>query len=690
MIENYVGQWKGRDIQKPSEFQRKRIIDEIEITLPEPPKKEDIAYYDLPREEQYFRPTEVPAGFDDLPRDTRIKFQVEEFRKRSQGFWFYNNGTIEYVTGTHYFYINTWKIDIGLPDFRDSDRDLSYLWEFCEADEDCFGLCYFTNRRSGKTVYGTSLLYEYASRNENSECGIQSKTKKDGQGVFKKLIGSWKKIHSIYKPTDSGETNPKEELRFEAPSKRSTKGDKKTYDKVLNSVIGYRSSVEDSYDGSKLQRYYCDEFGKFTEGDASERWDIVKPCLVVGTTIVGKAYFTTTVEELEKKGGQAAQDIYDDSNFNERKKDGRTRSGMYRYFKPSYYGLEGFIDKYGYSDIVGAKNALIAQRDGLSGSKLAGEVRKFPFTAKEAFYTATGTQVFAAHKLYEQKEFNETLRDSVIRRGNFVWKDMNTHQVEFHDDPEGLFQVSWMPHKEARCKFEYDSRGFPSPNNYYSGVIGVDPFDHKDTVANKKSDAAAAGFKVFDINNPTNSNCFFMSYLGRRPDPDLFYEDMIMAGICFGMKIFVESQKPGLLNHMNRRGYKNYIHMTKQSDYTKSDSKKQVEGVSMSGKLVRQQAINGLTTYIYKYVGKISKEVQKEDFGWSGKDLRDDLYGNCPFNDQIEDWLKFDAEKWTVFDATVAAMITILGVTPVRQQKRMRSNNNKNVSLKSLMKTYKI
>ncbi len=529
-----------------------------------------------------------------------------------------------------------------------------------------------------------------ASRNEDSECGIQSKTKKDGQGVFKKLINSWKKLHPIYKPTDSGETNPKEELRFEAPSKRSSKGDKKTYDKVLNSTIGYRSSVEDSYDGMKLQRYYCDEFGKFTEGDASERWDIVKPCLVVGTTIVGKAYFTTTVEELEKKGGQAALDIYNDSDFHSRKKDGRTISGMYRYFKPSYYGLEGFIDEYGYSDIVGAKNALLAQRDGLSGSKLAGEVRKFPFTAKEAFYSAVGTQVFPAHKLYEQKEFNETLRSSVIRKGNFVWDDMSNHKVSFHDDPEGFFEMSWMPHAEARNNFSYDGRGFPAPNNHNTGIIACDPFDHKETVANKKSDAAAAGFKKFDINNPTNSNCFFLNYVGRRPDPDLFYEDMIMAGVFFGLKIFCENQKPGLLNHMRRRGYHNYIHTTKQSDYTQSSSKTKVEGVSMSGNLVRQQAVNGLISYIHKFVGKISRDVQKEEYGWSGKDLRDDLYGTCPFDSQIDDWLKFDANNWTVFDQTVACMIAILGVTAVRKQTRVQEEKAIDLSLSSLVSLHKL
>jgi hypothetical protein len=689
-MDNYVGPWKGKNIQKPEEFIRERIIDEIKVTLPEPPPQKEILYYDLPRKEQKFTPYEIPKNFDDLPREERVEIRVNEFSKRLNGVWFYNNGTIEYITGKHYFYISHWKIDVGLPGFRDSDRDLYYLWDFCEEDLDCFGLCYFTNRRSGKTVVGTNIVYEYGSRNEESECGIQSKTRTDGKKVFTKLVGSWKKLHPIWKPVDSGETNPKEELRFEAPGKRSSKGEKKTYDTVLNSIISYKSSVEDAYDGYKLKRYYCDEFGKFTEGDASERWDIVKPCLVVGTTIVGKAYFTTTVEELEKKGGQAALDIYNTSDYHNRKADGRTESGLYRCFKPAYYGLEGYIDEYGYSDIDGAKKALLAQRDGLTGSKLAGEVRKFPFTVKEAFYTALGTQVFSAAKLYEQKEFNETLPESTVRTGNFVWDDMNQHKVSFHDDPDGFFQISWMPPEDRRCAYSNDGRGFPVPGNIFMGKIGSDPYDHKETVSNKQSDASACGFNYFDVANPTNTNGFFMHYLGRRPTPDLFYEDMIMACVFFGIKMLAENQKPGVINHFHRRGYKHYIDRTQQSDYTTSNSKKYIDGISMSGNMVRQQAINNLVSYIYKYTGKISKQVQKEEFGWKDEDLRDDLYGNCPFNDLIEDWLQFDANKWTIYDSTVASMIALLAVTPVRGKNRIENEEAKKITIGSLFKKHKI
>jgi hypothetical protein len=678
-MEHYVGQFKGKGLQKPSQFKRERRIGEHKITLPKPPKAEDIANFSLPKAEQKFIPYIIPKDYDDLSKEERIAIQIAEWKKRRHGAWFYNNGTIEYITGAHYFYISYWKIDVGLPGFRDSDRDLYYVWDYCVKDEDCYGLCYFTNRRSGKTYVGTSIIYEYASRKdwnpelvtEESECGIQSKTNPDAKGVFKKLISSWKKLDAIWKPVDSGETNPQQELRFEAPSKRSTKGDKKKYDKVLNSIIGYKASTEDAYDGKKLKRYYCDEFGKYTEGNAYERWDIVKPCLVIGTKITGKAYFTTTVEELERKGGKEAKDIYDNSDTNNRKLDGRTVTGMYRLFKPSYYGLEGFINEYGYSDIPGAKTALLNQRDGLEGNKLASEVRKFPFTIKEAFFSSTGSNTFSSQKIFQQKEYNENAKESLLRRGNFIMTDEETKKVEFFDDPDGFFTISQFPEDDKRSLNVLDPRGLMQPMNTDIGCIGVDPYDHNTTVDNKQSEASANLFKKFQAKDPYNSNCFIMNYLGRRADSELFYKDIVLAAIFFGVKVLVENQKPGLINMMTREGYTNYIYTTKQSDYTKSTSKKRVEGVSMSGGLVRNEAINTLATYIYKFVGKISHEVQRKEYGIKEEDLRDDLYGNLPFPELLDGFLAFEPDDWTDHDSVVSSMITLLGVTPVRKKNKV-------------------
>jgi hypothetical protein len=50
-----------------------------------------------------------------------------EFKRREEGFSFYNNGTPTYITGTHYMYLQWSKIDVGAPDFRESNRLFFYI-----------------------------------------------------------------------------------------------------------------------------------------------------------------------------------------------------------------------------------------------------------------------------------------------------------------------------------------------------------------------------------------------------------------------------------------------------------------------------------------------------------------------------------------------------------------------------------
>jgi hypothetical protein len=691
MIDNYIGQWKGESRQLPNEFIRKRIIDGIEVNLPEPPSKSEILNYELKKRDQKWTPSAnlSESELKDLPQQERLDYIRREFDRRVNGVFFYNNGGIEYITGVHYFYLTYWKIEgVGLPEFRDSDRDFFYCWDEAVKDDDCYGLAYFTNRRSGKTATATSILYEAASRIEEIHCGVQSQTNKDAKNVFRKIVFSWKKLPYFWKPVDSGDKNPKEALRFEEPSGRSSKGEEKTYKKVLNSIIDFASSTETAYDGYKLFRYYCDEFGKFLEGDAYSRWNIVKPCLQVGVKIIGKAIFTTTVEELEKGGGQAAYDIYLDSDPKERKADGRTRSGLWRLFKPAFYGFEGFINTYGYSDTVKARKVLMDGRDGLEGDELAALTRKYPFNAKEAFQSSISTNVFPVFKIIQQKEFNEDFAP-VIRTGNFVWEDRDNYKVDFKDDPNGKFKISWMPAVEDRNKMDF-IKGLPSPANQEKGGFGVDPYDNRTTVDKTRfSKGACAGFRKFDPINPINSNCFFLTYLARPPKETILYEDLTMAFVFYGMQGMIENNKPGMINWMLDNGFRNYIMRTQQSDYTKSNSKNYVWGVSTTGGMVREVGINALTSYMYDYIGKITPDVQRDKYGIAELDVNIDMHGNCPFPDILEDWEKFDSGKWTIYDMTVATLICKLGVTPVRK-KRISNENTPKLSIGSFFKMNQI
>ena len=67
---------------------------------------------------------DYPANF----KEKYIDYIEDEFRKRENGFWFKNNGVPTYVTGSHYMYLQWTKIDVGHPEYRESNRLFFIFW----------------------------------------------------------------------------------------------------------------------------------------------------------------------------------------------------------------------------------------------------------------------------------------------------------------------------------------------------------------------------------------------------------------------------------------------------------------------------------------------------------------------------------------------------------------------------------
>ena len=118
--------------EKPHEFENKTW------TKTEYPKA-------LSRIKTVFHWREYPEDF----KEKWFEYIDEEFKRREEGFWFYNQGKPTYLTGTHYMYLQWSKIDVGPPDFREANRLFFIFWEACKADTRCYGMCYLKNRRSG-------------------------------------------------------------------------------------------------------------------------------------------------------------------------------------------------------------------------------------------------------------------------------------------------------------------------------------------------------------------------------------------------------------------------------------------------------------------------------------------------------------------------------------------------------------
>ena len=460
------------------------------IVLPAQPPKKQIAGHGSAKRLQMWHMNDMPQELSrvrsmdewlEMPREFRQKFRPyieEEFRRRREGFWFFNGGVPTYITGRHYMMLQWTRMDIGYPSFLNFQREIFLHLAACEADPRCIGQLYTKCRRSGYTNICSAVLLDEATQVKDKLLGIQSKTGKDAQeNIFmKKVVQMFRHYPFFFKPIQDGTTNPRMELAFREPSKRITKNNKTAQKgEALNTVINWKNTTNNAYDGEKLHLLYLDEAGKWEKPtDIRDAWRIQRTCLIVGRKIVGKAMVGSTVNPMDK-GGKEYKDLWADSDPFDRNANGRTRSGLYRLFIPAYESLEGFFDLYGNpvvsqpesavegvdGDMIyqGSKVYLKNERDSLKhdASELNEVVRQFPFSEEEAFRDSIDGSVFNVGKIYEQMDHNEELYPDPVVTGNLIWKDgVQDTEVVFSPDPRGKFNVSWLPPKELRNKKLYE------------------------------------------------------------------------------------------------------------------------------------------------------------------------------------------------------------------------------------------
>ena len=158
----------------------------------------------------------------------------------------------------------------------------------------------------------------------------------------------------FFRPTydQSKGITPTSELRFFQTVVKGKKAEDILDGEELESWCDWVSSDIFALDGSKLGTYVMDEFGKTVECNVWDRWNVVRYCLDQDGVWCGKALLTSTIEEMES-GGSAAKQIWDSSNPAEKDANGRTKSGLYRFFLPAFETT--FFDKFGMPEFERAK-----------------------------------------------------------------------------------------------------------------------------------------------------------------------------------------------------------------------------------------------------------------------------------------------------------------------------------------------
>ena len=661
------------------------------IVLPAQPPEKEIAGYGQPDEMQVWERNPMPEElsrvrsmdeWSEMPREFRQKFSPyieEEFRRRREGFWFFNDGVPTYITGRHYMMLQWTKLDIGYPNFLSFQREIFIHMAACEADPRCIGQLYTKCRRSGYTNICASVLVDEATQVKEKLLGIQSKTGKDAQeNIFmKKVVQMFKSYPFFFKPIQDGTTNPRMELAFREPSKRITKNNKTSQKgEALNTVINWKNTTNNAYDGEKLHILYLDEAGKWERPtDIRDAWRIQRTCLIVGRRIVGKALVGSTVNPMDK-GGKEYKDLWEDSSPMERNSNGRTRSGLYRLFIPAYDSLEGFFDIHGNpvvedpdtpldgldgdSIYIGSKTYLKNEREGLKSdpAELNEVTRQFPFTTDEAFRDSIDGSIFNIGKIYQQIQHNDDLFPNPVVQGNFLWKDGEKDtEVVFSPDVNGRFFVSWMPPEDQRNvkSIEKGKRIAPHAN---MGVGGVDSYDLDETVDGRGSKGALHLYNKFNMDGA--SNMFVVEYASRPDLARIFYEDCLKVAVFYGYPLLIENNKYGIARYFESRGYDGYLMDRPKHLFAGSSKTVKTKGLPSNSADIIQAHAHAIESYIHNHVG-----IHYE----SG------LMGNMYFNRTMEDWIGFKINNRTKFDLTISSGLALLAAQKAPPPKKVDVSN---------------
>jgi hypothetical protein len=640
-------------------------------------------YTPLPKElkkiKTIFDWEEYPLDF----KETWYDYIDTEFNRREKGFWFYNNGKSVYLTGSHYMYLQWSKIDVGKPDFREANRLFYIFWEACKADVRSYGMCYLKNRRSGFSFMASGETVNLATLNSDSRYGILSKSGPDAKTMFTdKVVPISVNYPFFFKPIQDGMDRPKTELAYRVPATKFTRrkiemGSEISELQGLDTTIDWKNTGDNSYDGEKLKLLVHDESGKWEKpNNILNNWRVTKTTLRLGSKIIGKCMMGSTSNALDK-GGRNFKKLYDDSNVTQRNANGQTRSGLYSLFIPMEWNYEGYIDSYGIPVFDTPKKSVEGPQgediylgvikywqnevDGLKNDAdaLNEFYRQFPRTTKHAFRDESKQSLFNLTKIYQQIDYNEDISSKkLVTQGNFQWENgIKDTRVMFYPNNKGRFFITWVPNSIIQNR-RIDKNGIKYPGNEHMGAFGCDPYDISGTVDKRGSNGSLHGLTKFSMEEAP-ANHFFLEYIARPQTAEIFFEDVLMACVFYGMPILVENNKPRLLYHFKRRGYRGFAMNRPDKTWNKlSVTEKEIGGIPNSSEDIKQAHASAIESYVETMIG-----------------FNGDSYGDLYFQRTLEDWARFNINNRTSHDASISSGLALMACNknryaPVSRKKR--------------------
>lgn len=544
-------------------------------------------------EEQYWERSPLPSWYKDVIKkedeylkkkkeddppfydEKYEKYKQEQWDKRLNGCWIKIFNPVKkesesiYLTGFYWMLLQWFNIDIGYAKFIIPHLHKLYFLQYCLEDPICMGMMDVTKRRFLKTFIGGLFILEYVTRTKMVNGALQSKTGNDAKKVFgKAIVYPFRKFPRFFRPEYdmSLGINPKTEIRFQQTNIRGKKAEDSIDKDELGSMIDWGSADPIHYDGQKLHRYFGDEWGKTTEANIFDRHEVVRYCLLDEEgKIIGKALYSTTVEKLEsdKDGVQeAAKQLWEASDQNNREGNGMTQSGLYRYFQTSDEGRN--FDIYGYPNVEKTVNEILADREAVRNNPraLSARMRKEPRTIEEAFSDDGDDCVFNIINIMEREK--QLRENPVFKRKIVYYRDFETGKVKWRDANKRESDFCWAMTNEGGLnegesnKYYWDN-DMRKPLRVDKGCITVDGYSNSQGGRKYGSKASAwIGLKR-DILNKNSTGKAIGHLYGRPNEKNELHEQVMLASEYWGFQVWYEHNSDDYDSYFKGRGRRGYL-----------------------------------------------------------------------------------------------------------------------------------
>jgi hypothetical protein len=212
----------------------------------------------------------------------------------------------------------------------------------------------------------------------------------------------------------------------------------------------------------------------------------------------------------------------------------------------------------------------------------------------------------------------------------------------FVPNKNGRFLVSWVPPIQLQNRTVIKNHK-KYPGNEHCGAFGCDPYDISGTVDKRGSNGSLHGLTKFSMED-VPPNHFFLEYIARPQTAEIFFEDVLMACVFYGMPILAENNKPRLLYYFRRRGYRSYSMNRPDKKYNKlSVTEREIGGIPNSSEDIKQAHAAAIESYVEHFIG-----------------LKETGYGDMYFQRTLEDWARFNINNRTSHDASISSGLALM------------------------------